>query len=159
MGGLGTDSAAPPDPHSVFPPLAGPIHELSQQPQPSPALSQKLENLFAGWQTVGEKQAFYDERDCLDPSHSLMCDKLGGRTEDDVVIFDYSLDPDYLSKASGSPLVEEGGPSPGHLSSDDDIFFQVSKNELIESEKFNQIINPPKELLLLQSRGPRLGIM
>ncbi|PUU82949.1 hypothetical protein B9Z19DRAFT_1061381 [Tuber borchii] len=112
-------------------------------------------SLPAGWQTIGEQRDFYDERDCLDPSHDLASDKLKTRNENDVVIFDYSLSPDYLNRTSGSPPVEEGGSSPGHPSADNAVFFQVSKNDLIKSEHFDQIINSPP----LLSRGARLGII
>ena len=70
------------------------------------------------------------------------------------MIFDYSL-----SRRDGNPSVEEEGPSSGHSSSHDDIFFQVRKDELIESRQFNQIINATKEPRFIQSRGPRLRIM
>ena len=102
------------------------------------------------WQTIGEQQSFYDERDCLHPS-GLTSEKLGNRGENDVVIFDYSLDPDYLKRADGNPPGEEDAAPPGQSSADNDIFFQVSKNGLLESEKFDRIIDP--------SREPRLGIM
>jgi len=102
------------------------------------------------WQTIGGQQNFYDERDCLYPSN-LRSEKLGNRGENDVVIFDYSLDPDYLKRADGNPPGEEEATSSGHSSADNDIFFQVSKNGFLESEKFDRIINPARE--------PRLGIM
>ena len=70
------------------------------------------------------------------------------------MIFDY-----WLSPADESPSVEGDGPSSGRSSEGDDIFFQVPKDRLIESEQFNQIINPTKEPQLIHSRGPRLAIM
>jgi len=108
----------------------------------------------ASWQTIVEQRDSYDERDCLDPSHSLASNKLKDRNEDDVVIFNYSLNPDYLNNADGNPF-EEGGPSSGHFSADDDIFFQVSKHELIEPAQFDRIINSPP----LLSPGARLAVM
>jgi len=156
MDNLGTNSA-PADPHSAPGPSAEPIHESSQPPQQSPTPPQELADRFAGWETIDEQRAFYDERDCLDPSHNLSSKTLK-RNEDNVVIFDYSLDPDYPSRADGNTPAEEGGPSPGHFSAED-IFFQVPKHELIESKQFDQIINPAKEPQLIRSRGPRLGIM
>lgn len=152
MADLRTNSAASLDHHSAPGPSAGAIRE---SPEPPPASAQGSAGLPSGWQTISEQRDFYDERDCLDPSHGLASDKLKNRNEDDVVIFDYPLNPDYLTCTSGSPPVEEGGPSPGHFSADNAIFFQVSKNELIESEKFDQIINSPP----LLSRGARLGVM
>ena len=74
------------------------------------------------------------------------------------MIFAYSLDPDYLSRGSGNP-VEEGGLSSQRFGADDDIFFRVSKNKLIESKQFDQIINPTEEPPLTLSLAPRLGIM
>ena len=156
MENLGTNSA-PMDPHSAPGLSAGPIHESSQPSQQSPTLSRELADRFAGWKTIDEQRAFYDERDCLNPSYNLASKNLN-RNEDDVVIFDYSLDPDYPSRADGNTPAEEGGPSSGHFSADD-IFFQVPKHELIESKQFDQIINPAKEPRLIRSRGPRLSIM
>ena len=75
------------------------------------------------------------------------------------MIFDYSLDPDYLKSAERYPPVEEGAASPGPFGVDDDIFFQVSKNQLIGSKQFDQIINPSNEPRLTVSRGPRLNVM
>jgi len=138
------------DPRS---PLSTPasIHEFSQQ---SP-LSQGSGDYFDGWRTIGEQQDFYDEQDCLHPSLNLASEKLKTRKADDVVIFDYSLDPDYLSRVGGNPPVEEGGPLSESSGADHDRFFQVPKNELIGSEQFDQIIDLTKE----PPRGPRLGIM
>lgn len=112
---------------------------------------------LAGWQTIGEQRGFYDEQDCLDPNHNLASDELQNRKEDDVVIFDYFLDPDYLTCASGNPnpLVEGGCPSSRQFNPDNGIFFQVSKNELIKSKQFDRIINSPP----LSEGGPRLGVM
>ena len=50
-----------------------------------------------------------------------------------------------LSSADENPLVDRGGPSLGRSSEDDNIFFQVSKDRLIESQQFNQITNPTEE--------------
>ena len=151
MDDLGRNIAAPAG--FLFAP--GPSAQSSPLP---PAPSQELASRFAGWETIGEQRDFYDDQDCLDPSHHLASKKLQNRGEDDVVIFDYSLYPDYLNRAGEDPF-EEGGPSSGHFSADDDIFFQVPKNELIESRQFYQIINLTKEPLLISSRGLRLGIM
>lgn len=126
-------------------PPAGP--QLSQQPQ-GPATPE------LGWQTIDEQRDFYDEWDCLHPGY-LASEKLKNRGEKDVVIFDYSLDPDYLSRADGNPQVDGGSPSSGHPSSGGDRFFQVPEDELITPDKFDQIIKPQ----LILSPGPRLGIM
>ena len=75
------------------------------------------------------------------------------------MIFSYPLDPDHLSYVDGDPSAEGSYSISGRFSADNDIFFRVPKNELIESEKFNQIINPAKEPRLIQSQGPRLAIM
>jgi len=121
---------------------------------PSP-LSQGSGEHFDDWRIIGEQQDFYDEQDCLHPSSSLASEKLKTRKEDDVVIFDYSLDPDYLSRVGGNPPVEEGGPLSESFGADHDRFFQVHKRQLTGSEQFDQIIDLTKE----PSRGPRLGIM
>ena len=144
-------SAAPLNPRSTPQPPVGPIHELSRLPPHFPAPLQEPADYFNDWQTIDEQRDFYDERDCLDPGHNLTSEKLGTRGRDDVVIFDYSLDPDYPTGESGNPAVRGRA--------DDDIFFRMSKNELLESKQFNKVINPTKESRLTQSRGPRLGIM
>jgi len=134
------------------------IGQLPQWPPPHP-VSLHESGSFDGWRTIGEQQDFYDEQDCLHPSHNLASEKLNNREEDDVVIFDYSLDPHYLTLVDGDSPVEEDGPSSGLFSASDDLFFLVPKDELIESKQFDQIINPTKEPRLMLSRGPRLGIM
>ena len=113
---------------------------------------------FDGWDTIGEQQDFYDEQDCLHPSHNLASEKLKSRKDDEVVIFDYSLIPDYLTVVDGNAQIEEGGPFLEYPTADDDLFFRVSKDELLGSEQFDQLINPKEELARL-SWGPRLGIM
>ena len=155
----GKNSAAPLNPRSTPQPPVGPIHELSQLPPFFSAPLQEPADHFNDWQTIGEQRDFYDERDCLDPGHNLTSEKLRTRGRDDVVIFDYYLDPDYPTGESGNPAVRGSSPPSQHLGADDDIFFRVPKNELLESKQFNKIINPTKESRLTQSRGPRLGIM
>ena len=91
-------------------------------------------------------------------SHNLVSDKLKTRREDDVVIFDYSLNPGYL-KHFDRNLSKEDSQLEGLFSEDDDIFFQVSKDRFIGSEQFNQIINLTRGPPLIQSGEPRLGIM
>ena len=156
---LGTDSTAPLDPRSTPQPPVGPIHRLPQLPPLFPAPLQEPADHFNDWQTIGEQRDFYDERDCLNPSNNLTSEKLRTRGGDDVVIFDYSLDPDYRTGESGNHAVWGSSPSSQHFGADDDIFFRVPKNELLESKQFNKIISPTKESRLMQSRGPRLGIM
>ena len=153
------------DRNSTTPPVSPPTSELapesinqSSQSSPlSPVPSQESTDYFEGWKIIGE-QCPYNEQDYLHPSHNLASKRLKARGEDDIVIFDYFLGPGHLNREDGNPF-EEGGPSSGHFSADDDIFFQVSKNELIESKQFDQIISPTKEPRLTLSRGPRLGIM
>ena len=87
------------------------------------------------WQTIGEQQNYYDERDCLHPS-GLTNEKLRGRGKNDVVIFDYSLD-----LGDGDPPAEGRGLSSGHPNSGD-RFFQMSKNDFMSPEKFDQIVEP-----------------
>ncbi|PUU80824.1 hypothetical protein B9Z19DRAFT_682159 [Tuber borchii] len=137
---------------------------LSLEPRPFPQLTTELQPSQQphesaapsfGWQTIGERQDFYDERDCLHPSFNLVIEKLNNRGADDVVIFDYSLDPDYLT-LDGDSSDEEDGPPLEHSSADDDLFFRVSRNELLESEEFGQIIGSSERR---PSRGPRLGII
>jgi len=154
MEGLGTNSAAPLDSSSSIGSSAGSIHQTSQTPPPPPTLPHGLPDHLKGWETIHDQRDFYDERDFLHPSCNLTSQKLRSRKEDGVVIFDYSL-----SCKDGGPPVEGGGPSSGHSSGHDDIFFQVPKSKLVESRQFNQIINPTKEPRLMQSLGPRLSIM
>ena len=151
MGGLG--------PRTTLKLSPGSIKIIPHSPPPSPWLSLKLADHFEGWETINQQRAFYDERDCLGPSHNLTSEKLKNRKEDDVVIFDYSLDPDYLKSANWYLPVEEGGPPSGRFAQDDDLIFRVSKDNLLKSKQFDQIINPAKEPRLLESRGPRLGVM
>ena len=77
------------------------------------------------------------------------------RKKEDVAIFHYWY---LLSSADENPLVERGGPSLVRSSEDDNIFFQVSKDRLIESQQFSQVTNPTEGVRLLLPRGPRLGI-
>jgi len=56
-------------------------------------------------------------------------------------------------------IVKLRGPSSGRLSEDDDIFFRVSKDRLIGSEQFNQVIGPKKDPQPMRLRGQRLAIM
>ena len=144
--------------HDSPQPSAVPIHELSQLPRLPSAPSSISADLFAGWQTIHKQRNFYNEQDCLDPSHNLASEKLNDRNPDDVVIFDYSLAPGYLSGGDEYSRVKQGGPPPEQFGPDDDIFFRVPKNELIGSRQFNQIINPIEEPRL-PSRGQRLGVM
>lgn len=141
------NSAAPLDPIPTMESSAGSIHELSQLSPLSPMLSLGSVDSFADWETIGEQGDFCDEQDFLNPSCSLASEKLKNRKEDDVVIFGYSLDPDYLSRPDRHPPVERGEASPGRFSGDDNRFLQVPKDRLvsIESEQFNQVINPTKE--------------
>ena len=152
----GTNSTAPPGTCPTHERSAGSDHQSLQVP--SPVLVQEPLDRFNGWKTIGEQEEFYHEQDCLHPSHTLVSEKLKSRREDDVVIFDYSLDPHYLSRADGNPF-EESDSSSGHFSEEEDIFFPVSKDRLIESEQFDRIISPMKDPLLIRSRGLRLAIM
>ncbi|PUU79857.1 hypothetical protein B9Z19DRAFT_1124564 [Tuber borchii] len=131
----------------------------ANSPIPPSPLSPESAGHIGGWRTIGEQQDFYDEQDCLYPSHNLASEKLRTRKEDDVVIFDYSLDPDYLSRVGGNPLVEEDSPLSEGFDAEHDMFFQVPKNQLIRSEQFDQIINPTKEPQEIPPRGSRLGII
>ena len=60
------------------------------------------------------------------------------------MIFNYSL-----GRAGGNPPIEESGPSSGSFGEDDNIFPQVVKDGLIESGKFNRVINLTKEPRLI----------
>ncbi|CUS12902.1 unnamed protein product [Tuber aestivum] len=107
---------------------------------------------LTGWEAIDEQRSFYHEQDCLYPGNNLVSEKLRNRQDDEVVIFDYSLDPDYLSDESDEFPLEQ--------SNADDIFFRVSK-EQVGSDRFNQIINftrgtqPGEE----GTRGQRLAII
>ena len=74
------------------------------------------------------------------------------------MIFDYSLNLDYQGRVGGDPPVERGGPSSERFSAGSDIFFRVSKNELVMSKQFDRIINSTKPRPP-QSWRPRLGVM
>ncbi|PWW79095.1 hypothetical protein C7212DRAFT_360616 [Tuber magnatum] len=117
--------------------MPGPVTNPVGLPGPTPKPS-------TGWETIAQQPHFYDDQDCLHPGHKLTGEKLNNRKADDVVIFDYSLCPDYLS---------EGGPSSGDPNPDNDALFKVSKDKLMESDQFDQIINPAKKSLR------RLGII
>lgn len=152
MDDLSTDSPAPLDPRSTLEPSASPS-------LPLPVLSPASSAYFRGWETIGVQRNFYDEQDFLYPSYNLTSNKLQNRGEDEVVIFDFSLNQGDLSRVNGNPSAEDGGPSSGRFSEEDGIFFRVPKDDLIESEQFNQIINSTKESRPILSRGPRLGIV
>ena len=145
----GTNPTTPLDTHSAPEPSGGSTHQSSQTPP-----SQESPDLSNSWKTIGEQEDFYDEKDFLYLSCNLTSEKLKDRNEDDVVIFDYWLRP-----ADESAPVEGGEPSSGRSREGGDIFFQVPKDRLIESEQFNQIINPTRGPQLIQSRGQRLAIM
>ena len=150
--------AAPPSPTQTPEPAMGP----AGQPSPSSPPSQELADPLEGWKKLitREEQGFYDEQDCLHPSHNLASEELGeNRKEDDVVIFGYSLDQDYLGRVDGNPPTGGDAASSRRFSVDDDIFFRVSRNKLIESKQFVQIINPPKEARQSLTQEQRLGIM
>ena len=148
-----TNSTAPLDTNSTPKPSVGSIHKSSQALPPSPARAEESPDHFHGWKTISEQQGFYDEEGFLYPSYNLTSEKLKDRKEDDVMIFNYSL-----NCADGNSPVERGGLSSRNFSEDDDIFFLVPKDALIGSEQFGQAINPEKEPRLMQSRE-RLAIM
>jgi len=152
-----TNLPPPPVPRSPSPPSVGSRHELSPPLQLSPVLSHEQAANCVSWEPIGEQPRFYDEQDFLRPGSNLKSQKLKNRKADDVVGFDYPLDPDYLGYVGEYPPDEEDI-SQG-FSEDNDIFFRVSKDRLIDSKEFNQIINPMKEPRLRRSRMPQLGIM
>ncbi|KAG0128939.1 hypothetical protein HOY82DRAFT_621337, partial [Tuber indicum] len=141
-----SSAVAPPGALPITEPTPGSTHQSLRSP-PLPAPS---------WETINEREDFYDVQDLLDLSRGLTSERLKDRREDDVVIFDYSLDPSYLR---GGPPAEEGGPSSGSSSTDDDLLFRVSKNRLIESDQFDQIINSAEVPVSTLSRGSRLGVV
>jgi len=149
MGDLNENSAIPLNPSSAPESSSGSVHQSSQAPPLQPTLAQDRPHYFDRWRVIGEQQEFYDDEGFLCLSRSPTSEKLKDRKEDDVVIFDYSL-----RRADGNPPVEGSGPSSGGSSEDDDRFFKVPKDRLIESEQFSQVINPR----LIQSRA-RLAIM
>lgn len=155
--GGGTLSALS-EPLQTSEPAPGSIDPSSQPSPQSPGQSREPADHIDGWKIIGEQQEFYDERDCLDPSSGLASQKLRSR-DDHVLIFDYSLDPEYLRSTDGNLPAEEGDPSSGPFSADHDLFFRVSKNEFLESKQFGQIINPTGGSPLMRSREARLGIM
>ena len=154
MEDLGTNPTTPLDHRSTLQSSLGSTPRSSQAlPQP-PTPAHESPDRFNSWETIGKHQEFYDEKDFLYPSCNLTSEKLKNRKEDDVVIFDYSL-----NGTDGNPEVEGGGPSARCLSKEDDIFFLVPKDKLIGSKQFNQIINPTKEPQPIRLRGSRLAIM
>ncbi|PUU82964.1 hypothetical protein B9Z19DRAFT_1105475 [Tuber borchii] len=153
MDHLYTNSSAPLDTNSTPKPSVGSIHQSSQALPQSPPNAEESPGHLPGWKTIGGHQEFYDEEGFLYPSCTLTSEKLKDRKEDDVVIFNYSL-----SRTDESPPAEGSGPSSGIFGEHDDIFSQVPKDTLIESEQFNQVINPENEPQLIQSRA-RLSII
>ena len=149
--GMASSSTAP-DPPTAPGPSEEPVGESSQPSQQSFPTFQTLPEYFTDWEIINEPREFYDERDCLDPSHNFASETLSNRSKDDVAIFDYSLNPEYLGH-------EEDGASSPPFGADGDIFLRVSRDEFIKSERFDELINRPGRDRLLQSRGPRLGIM
>lgn len=143
----------PPETPQSSKPWSVSIDQLSR----SSTRSRELADSPDGWDTIGEQRSFYDEQDCLHLNCSLASEKLKNRKADDVVIFDYSLDLDYLKPADEFPPAEGSAP-PGHFSANDDIFSRVCKNELMRSKQFEQTISPQESQQRL-SQGPRLGIM
>jgi len=153
--------ANPPTPSEPTQTSGSALGSISQ-PSPPSSPSQESADPFGGWKKliIREEQGFYDEQDCLHPSHNLTSKELKiNRKEDDIVIFDYSLDPDYLKHVDGNPPAGEDAASSRLFSADDDIFFRVSKNELMESKQFDQIINPSEEARQSSTQGQRLGVM
>ena len=146
---------APSDPPQIPGSALGSNEQLPQPSQPPQGSADNVDN----WTIIGEQKGFYDEQDCLHPSRNLTSEKLSNRRKDDVVIFNYSLDPEYLKHVDGNLLVEEGSPSSERFSADDDIFSRVPKDQLIESEQFKQIINLTNEPREILAPGQRLHIM
>ncbi|KAG0638284.1 hypothetical protein HOY80DRAFT_1079318 [Tuber brumale] len=147
MANLGINPTAGSDARHTTEPLPDFTPQLQQPSPPLPPLS---------WEVINEQKDFYDVQDLVDPSPGLTNEKLKDRKEDDVVIFDYSLDPGYLRRGL---TAEEGGSSSRISSADDDLFLQVSKNRLMEPDQFDQIINSTREPLLTLPGGSRLVII
>ena len=150
-----TNPTAPSDPPQIPGSALGSTEQLSQPSQPPQGSANNVDD----WGVLGEQQGFYDEQDCLHPSHSLASRKLRDKREDDVVIFNYSLDPYYLKRVDRNLLVEEGSSSSERFGADDDIFFRVPKDRFIESEQFNHIINLTNEPREILAPGQRLHIV
>ncbi|KAG0633173.1 hypothetical protein HOY80DRAFT_1141617 [Tuber brumale] len=112
MANPGINYTARPDARPTTEPLPDFTPQLQQPSPPLPSLS---------WKAINEPKYFYDVQDLVDPSPGLTSEKLRDRKEDDVVIFDYSLDPRYLR---GGLTSGEGGPSSRSSSVDDDLFLQ-----------------------------------
>ena len=154
MEGLGTNPTTSLDHRSTLESSLGSTPQSSQALSQPPTLAHESPDRFNSWETIGKQQEFYDEKDFLYPSCNLTSEKLKNRKEDEVVIFDYSL-----NRTDGNLELEGGGHSSRSSSEEDDIFFLVPKDKLIGSKQFNQIINPMKEPQLIRSQGPRLAIM
>jgi len=127
------------------------VPELPEEPQPS----QQPEESAAPfrWQTIDEQKDFCDEWDCLHPS-DLTNEKLQN-SDNDIVVYDYSLDLDYLSRANGDHPSEGGSPSSVRPSSGSDRLLRVPTSELTSQREFDLRIKPQ----LVLSPEPRLGIM
>ena len=152
MSHLGTNSTTFLDTHSTPEPSVGSIHQLSLTLRPPPPLTEESLNHFHGWKTIGER-GFSDEEGFLSPRCHLTSERLKDRKEEDIVIFNH-----LLNRADGNPPVERHGSASGSSGEDDYILFQVLKDRLIESEKFNRVINPTKEPQPIKFRA-RLVIM
>jgi len=139
--------------HSIPEPSAGSIPQPPQGPPTSPSLTKESGDLFHGWKTIGEQQGFYDEEGFLYPSCGLENGKPEDRKEDDVVIFNC-----LLSRSDGDPPVEGRGPSSRSFGEDRDLFFQMPKDRLIETEQFSEVISPGEDPGRIQSQA-RLGVM
>ncbi|CAZ79523.1 unnamed protein product [Tuber melanosporum] len=113
--------------------------------------------LSSGWEIIEEQRTFYDEQDCLHLGRSLTSDRLGDREENEVVIFEYSLDPDFLDPEDESSGDEEDESPSG----DYDVFYRVPKDRLVGSGQFDQIINPTRDPrpIISPPPGQRLGII
>ena len=124
------------------------VPELPEGQQPEESAAPPL-----GWQNIHEQRNFCDEWDCLHPS-DLTNKELQNRGND-IVVYDYSLDSDYLSRANGDHLAEGGSPSSARPGSGSDRFLRVPMNELTSQREFDRKIKPQ----LVLSPEPRLGIM
>ena len=116
MEDLGTNSTTRLDHRATLESSLGSTPRSSQAlPQPLTLARESLD-CFDSWQNIGEQQEFYNEKDFLYPSCNLRSEKLKNRKEDDIVIFDYSL-----NGTDGNPEVKEGGPSSQRFSEEDNI--------------------------------------
>ena len=146
MDGPSRTLAVPLDPPTSLEPPAGSAHPAPPR-EPAPH----------DWKTIHSQRSFYDEHDFLH-RFNLTLKELDNRGTHEAVLFDISVAPSSPGGVDGNCTAEGRGSSSGRLRADRRLL-RAPKDMLIESEQFNQMVNPKKDSQPIQSHGPRLGIM